>query len=219
LTGSPVFQRRQEFGDGKNTPVVSVITSMPTKVLCVFGVIFLPSVQSVIFIWLPTYLSHMVRPPIDHALLINTLCMCVHIALFPVGGWLSDSFGRKSIFIASGIGTLILAYPLFLWMDQGIVLAAVVSQLVFAVLLGVAWGALPALMVEMFPTSMRVSGIGLAYNGGMASVYGTAPWIATWLINTTGGDLAAPAYYVMLMALLSLIAALGIGSRVGEALE
>ena len=53
----------------------------------------------------------------------------------------------------------------------------------------------------------------------MAFVYGTAPWVATWLINTTGGDLAAPAYYVMVMALLSLIAVLGIGISVGENLE
>jgi len=192
---------------------------MWTRVLCLVGVICLPCVRSLIFIWLPTYLSHMVRPPIQHALLINTLCMCVHVAFVPIGGWLSDRVGRKGIFIVSGVGTLIVAYPLFLWMDQGVMLAAIVSQLVFAMLLGVAWGALPALMVETFPTRMRMSGVGLAYNGAMAVVYGTAPWVVTWLIRTSGGNLAAPAYYVMLLALVSLIAVLRMRVRSGEALN
>jgi MHS family proline/betaine transporter-like MFS transporter len=85
------------------------------------------------------------------------------------------------------------------------------------VLLGVYWGTLPAVMVEAFPTAMRVSGNALAYNSANA-VSGTSPLIATWLIAATG-KIAAPAFYLILLGGIAFVAALGVPSRQGKVLR
>jgi len=217
LTETPLFLRLQASGGIEKNPVLTVVGSMKRRVICLFGVIFIPCVQSIVFIWMPTYLTHMIKPAVPNANFINTISMCFHISFFLLGGWLSDLIGRKRVFIISGLGCIAVTYPLFVWMDQGTMVAALASQLIYAGLVGIAWGALPALMVEMFPTRVRTSGLGLAYNGAMAFVYGTAPLIATWLVEKTG-HIIAPAFYIMVMALIGSIAVLGVQLRAGERL-
>ena len=111
-----------------------------------------------------------------------------------------------------------MTYPLFVWLDNSTVLAAIGAEMIFAVLLGAVWGTLPAVMAEAFPTAMRVSGNALAYNLANGLVGGTSPLVATWLIATTG-DIAVPAFYVILLSGIALIAALRMPSRHGEVLR
>ena len=89
------------------------------------------------FIWLPTYLTHIVKPGVEAALLITTLVMALMIALQVGGGAISDRPGRRTVFIASGLGCVLLSYPLFLWLDNATMLAAIGTEVIFAVLLGV----------------------------------------------------------------------------------
>jgi MHS family proline/betaine transporter-like MFS transporter len=63
-------------------------------------------------------------------------------------------------------------------------------------------------MPTLFPytTLFRsISGMSLSYNAGVALFGGFAPLIAQTLIDVTGSKLA-PSYYMMVTALLSLIA-------------
>ena len=53
----------------------------------------------------------------------------------------------------------------------------------------------------------RFSAVPWGYNVTLALFGGTAPLICTWLATRTG-DLAAPAYYLIAMTLVSLAAAL-----------
>ena len=63
-----------------------------------------------------------------------------------------------------------------------------------------------ALIAELFPTSVRLSSFALATAVGVVLFGGTAPLISTYLVKVTG-DVLAPAYFVMLTALFSTIAA------------
>ena len=58
------------------------------------------------------------------------------------------------------------------------------------------------MFVEMFPTEDRLTGYSLAFNIGLGLVGGTAPMIATWLIETTGMP-AAPGLYLAGLSLVS----------------
>jgi MHS family proline/betaine transporter-like MFS transporter len=73
-------------------------------------------------------------------------------------------------------------------------------------------------MVEMFPTRTRFSGIAVGYNISLAVFGGTAPLVSTWLISLTK-DIIAPVYYLMAMALVSLVAAVLAHPKGGMALE
>ena len=59
-------------------------------------------------------------------------------------------------------------------------------------------------MTEIFPTNIRCSAIAIGYNIAVACFGGTAPFISTWLIASTGDNLA-PTYYLMAGSILSLL--------------
>lgn len=191
LPETPQFEHVRASGEIEEKPVVAVLTRMPGTVLRVTCLTLFLSTGSIMFIWMPTYLTHIVKPGVKGALLVTTLTMALMIMMQVVGGIISDRLGRRTVFIASSIGCVLLSYPLFLWLDKATVLAAVGTEMIFAVLLGVYWGTLPAVMAEAFPTAMRVSGNALAFNSANA-VSGASPLLATWLITTTH-DIAAPA--------------------------
>lgn len=212
------FEHVRASGEIEQKPVLAVLTQMPGTVLRVACLTLLLSTASIMFIWMPTYLTHIVKPGVKAALLITTLAMTLMLAMQIVGGAISDRLGRRTVFIASGLGCVLLTYPLFVWLDNSTVLAAIGAEMIFAVLLGAVWGTLPAVMAEAFPTAMRVSGNALAYNLATGLVGGTSPLVATWLIATTG-DIAVPAFYVILLSGIALIAALKMPSRHGEVLR
>ena len=67
------------------------------------------------------------------------------------------------------------------------------------------FGALPALMSEIFPTQTRATGLAVSYNIGVTVFGGFAPFVITWLIDASGNKLA-PGFYLMFCAVASLLA-------------
>ena len=72
-------------------------------------------------------------------------------------------------------------------------------------------GTLATFLAESFPTEVRYTGFALSFNTANALLGGTAPTIATALIQYTGSSLA-PAYYLAFIAFLALTAMLAIHS-------
>ena len=75
--------------------------------------------------------------------------------------------------------------------------------MLMAVPLGMALGLQGAMVVEIFPLRTRVTSMSVAYSVTLALAGGTAPLVATWLIDTIGQPLA-PAYYIMLYGVIGL---------------
>jgi MHS family proline/betaine transporter-like MFS transporter len=78
------------------------------------------------------------------------------------------------------------------------------SLLIATVLSSLEQGNSLAAVVENCPTNIRYSGIAFSYNLGMALFGGTAPLIVTFLTEKI--NIIAPAYYLIFMATISLIA-------------
>ena len=213
------FKKLKATENIHKSPVTQVIRDMPGRIghaaalVVLFGGGFY-----MLFVWWPTYLTHMVQPAVPHALMINTIATLFVMALIPLSGYLSDRVGRKKMLVASSLGIAVAAYPLFVLTDHGVFESALVAQLIFALLFCNIQGSIPATLAEMFPTSMRFSGIALGYNLTLALIGGTAPMVCTWLVATTG-DIASPAYYLIVMALISSVAALKIRHMEGRELD
>jgi len=183
---------------------------MPLRVLQVAGIVLLFGVGIyTLFVWMPTYLTHFVKPPVPHALLINTLCMVLLIATMPIAGLLADRFGYKSILAIGALATGILVYPLFRWIDSGTTVGTAVSLAIFALINGHIQGAMPVAMAELFPARLRYSAMAIGYNLTLALFGGTAPLVVTWMIKTSG-NLAAPAWYLLVVAAVTFVASLTI---------
>lgn len=219
MVETPEFEKVKETGTVGRSPVIEAVMTMPGRIFHIVAILVLYSGGFyMLFVWWPTYLTKIVVPPVSHALMINTISMVVLMVLMPVAGYLSDLIGRKTVLAAAFFGTAVLAYPLVIWTDHGMFGSALVSQLIFAVLIAGALGPMAATLVELFPTRIRFSGIGVSYNIALAIFGGTAPLVSTWLVSRTG-DIEAPAYYLIAMSVISLIATLTIRKKLGGDLE
>ncbi len=205
LVESPDFTAASAAGRISENPLASVLREMPLRVLHMSSSILLFATSFyMLFVWMPTYLTDIVSPAVDHALLVNTLAMCLLLVFIPISGHLSDSVGRKKVMLTASAALGLLVYPLFVILDQGVMLVALGIQIIFAVLVGSIQGPLPAFLVESFPPQSRYTAIGLSYNITLAIFGGTAPLLCTWLIRETG-NLASPALYLAVLAVISIL--------------
>ena len=94
-------------------------------------------------------------------------------------------------------------YPLFLLASTKVSFLIVVAQVLFGLIISLFSGPGPASLVEMFPTNVRYSALGVSYNIAVAAFGGTAPFIATYLISRTGSNLA-PTFYLIVAAVITL---------------
>lgn len=136
------------------------------------------------------------------ASLMITTCSMVTMGLaILVSGWFSDKIGRKPLLLLGTLGFVFFAYPLFQALE-GSFATALFAQMALAFILGVFFAPLPAALVELFPITVRYSGLSIAHSISMAIFGGSAPLIATVLIQMTGNN-ASPALYLSGMCFIS----------------
>ena len=205
LVESAEFEEAHKDEANDTLPIIAVLRDMPGRVMHLSTSILLFAVSFyLLFVWMPTYLSAIVTPPIGHAMGVNTAAMVLLLIMIPLGGRLSDSLGRKPVMLTGTVLMGLLVYPAFLILDQGVMLYALAIQMVFALLVGLIQGPLPAFMVECFPVKVRYTAVGLSYNITLGIFGGTAPLVSTWLIEATG-NLTSPAIYLVILAVISSI--------------
>jgi MHS family proline/betaine transporter-like MFS transporter len=84
-------------------------------------------------------------------------------------------------------------------MQTGNLVYACLGQLGFALLIDAYGAVTPIAICEIFPRHLRCSGVSAAYNITLGVAGGTAPAVATWLIEQTGNP-SVPAMYIMASA-------------------
>jgi MHS family proline/betaine transporter-like MFS transporter len=221
IAESPCFQKAEEKGAVVKVPLLETLRHDRGALATTFGLTLMLSVGFYLpWVWLSTWLSRINVPALSlsDALTINTIAMMAMIVLTPLGGALSDRWGRRPVMIAGCAILTLLAYPLFVRLSGGDEWLDLQALLVIAGCAALAGGAAPAAFVELFPTETRYSGIALAYNGTQALLGGTTPFVATWLVEVTGHP-RAPAFYLLAAAALSGVAALCMTERSGQPLR
>jgi MHS family proline/betaine transporter-like MFS transporter len=187
-----------------NSPVLLALRTEWRSMLQMAGLNVLNAVGFYIaFVYVVTYFEKVSRLSAAAALDNNTLNMIVLLGVIPAAGAISDRIGRRPVLLAAALAALTLAWPLFWLMAHHDAYLALLGQLGFALIIGAFVGVIPATMVEAFPARVRCSAVSIGYNVCLGIVGGTAPLVATWLIERTHDDLS-PAYYIMAAASISL---------------
>ena len=178
-------------------PMLDVIRSHWRRILQVSGFKILDAVGFyLMFVYSTTYLEEVVGIARGRAMAINTIGMIGVLLILPLAGRFSDRFGRKPIMLLSSFAIIIFSMKLFDLLWHPVLSVPLIGQLGFAVIIATFNGAAPAAAVEAFPASVRCSGVAISHNLVMAIFGGTAPMVATYLIDRTGNEMAPPLYLI-----------------------
>ncbi|MCP2635058.1 MHS family MFS transporter [Microbacterium sp. HD4P20] len=131
-----------------------------------------------------------------------------------VGGWLSDLIGRRTTYIIGWIALLAGVLALFPLVNTADMWLLTLGLVLLTVGLGFTYGPQAALYTELFPASVRFSGVSISYAIGAILGGAFAPTIAQALVQATGST-DSVTWYLSGMVMLGLIGTLLLRDRSG----
>ena len=212
LQDSPKFLEMEQRLEAKecatHAPIRELLTVHRRAVMIGIGVTCLNAVAFYLLLsYMPTYLSTEMGMDESDSFIASTVSLATYIGLIFLMGKLSDRFGRKTMLVSASVLFLLLTFPLFGMLGNPSLVVILMIQIAFGAILAMNDGTLPCFLAEIFPTRVRFSGFAFSFNLANALFGGTAPFIATWLIQLTGNKMA-PAWYLLAAAGVALVAML-----------
>ncbi|MBY4839878.1 MFS transporter [Pantoea sp. DY-5] len=159
-----------------------------------------------ITVYAPTFGKKVLMLSASDSLLVTLLVAISNFFWLPVGGALSDRYGRKPVLVTMAVLALITAYPALSLLAEAPSFSMMLTVLLWlSFLYGLYNGAMIPALTEIMPVEVRVAGFSLAYSLATAIFGGFTPVISTALIEYTG-DKASPGYWMSFAAVCALLA-------------
>jgi len=126
------------------------------------------------------------------------------VLMSPVGGWLSDRYGRKPVMIIPWILLLTTTLPGF-WLvsETRSTVVLVVWAALMSSFLALAIASVLTWVAESLPGGVRSTTVGLVYALAVSVFGGSTQFVVAWLTKVTASPLA-PGWYMSAAALLAL---------------
>ena len=175
--------------------------------LTVFAIMGMTVATYVLMYYVPTYSIQYLGLPPKLSMLVSIGAACSSLILCPVWGALSDKMQRrKPLTIIGRVMLIALLYPAF-WLMNHFPSLPVVFGLIVLLMIFYTMGSAPAysLMPENFPKHVRAGYLASAYAVAVSVFGGTAQLVVAWLIKATGNTMA-PAWYMIVGVIISLVA-------------
>jgi len=137
---------------------------------------------------------------------LGMLCVAVIFmaAATPLSAWAGDRYGRRPVLLVAGSAALLSGFLLDPMLGSGSPWQITVFLSIELFLMGATFAPMGALLPELFPTSVRYTGAGTAYNLGGILGASLAPYLAQQLV--LHGGLAWVGGYVSAAAAISVLA-------------
>lgn len=199
LDDTPEFEKLRTTDDAQDIQPVPIVELMREHKGSMLRVAALASLFSgghyVAYTYGPIHLQGSGQLSPSFAFLSTAIALIVCACVIPLAGAVSDRIGRRPVFLTAGIFGVIAAAPAFMLMGSGVPVIAVMGQILLGLPVSLSIGPAFASFAETLPANIRSSGMSLGMNIAMTLVGGTAPFIATWLVDATGAALSPALLY------------------------
>ncbi|CCQ13955.1 Proline/betaine transporter [Rhodococcus sp. AW25M09] len=198
LEDTPEFEEMAAKNDVVKSPLSDVVKKQPLSVLRVVGIAIAMNGSGYIGLtYFSVYLINDLGFSKDSVYWTSAIAIALACATFPLSGLLTDRFGRKPVLLFGYVAYVIIALPVFMILGAtSSILVVGVVYFVYMVLNGMVQVPAFPLFTELFPRSVRYTGVSLGFNIGTIAAGGTAPYVAAQLVESTGNAMS-PAYWVI----------------------
>ncbi|MED2973221.1 MFS transporter [Fictibacillus sp. B-59209] len=205
---TPAFQEAKNKGNIAKVPIVDTLKYHWKSVLIAVGAKVVETAPFYIFsTFIISYATGNLGFKNTAVLNAVTIATLVTTIAIPFMGALSDKVGRKPLYIGGTVAIMLFAFPYFYLLQLGSTLWLTIATIIG---LGLLWAPVTAVLgtmfSEIFSTNVRYTGVTLGYQLGAALAGGTAPLIATTLLNIYNNSWVPVAIYIIFTGIISLIA-------------
>jgi len=157
----------------------------------------------VFFGYMPEYLQQYLHVSSKQAFQVELYTLIGMLLIVPVMGIAGDRFGRKNMLLITTTSMMILAFPLFYFLQFSTISFIVIALSIATLLSSMDQGNTLTMVVETCKENIRYSSIAFSYNLSSAIFGGLSPIIVMALIDKI--NLIAPGYYILLTAAIGFI--------------
>ena len=191
--------------DVQRIPLFFLMRHFSKNVLQGTMLVALGSVTVFFYLYWPQYLHQYLHYDFAELMRVNTVSTLILNFAILIGGLFNDRFAYRTSYLVGTTFLIVLTYPLFVLLTFHNMLWVMLSYLIFSIIFGFIPSGYGSILNELFPTSIRYSGIAMSYNLAYAVFGGLSPVICTVAIRVFDSVLA-PAVYVIIIAIFSWVA-------------
>ena len=209
LHETPVFTKQAEAGQVAKMPLAVLLRGHWKALLRVICGALVASVSTIFTVWALSYAtSDAVGMEESGMLWVGALANAVALGAIPLWARLSDRVGRRPVFLAGAVGSAVTMF-LYLWAisSGSYPLTLLSGVLAFGVVYSAANGIWPSFYGEMFPTSVRLSGMAVGTQIGFA-ISGFAVTFAAGIAGPEGDGWARVGLFTAALCVPPALAAL-----------
>lgn len=214
---SPVFEEIKERKSTSEKPIKDLF-SHSTLLVFLLALVFAGN-NAVGYMTTGGFIQNYTTNPAGPIQLERTpilICVTIASAVWLLFTWLSgtwsDKIGRRNMYIIGWLVQLVGVITLFPLVNLATIPAVLTALCLLSIGIGLTYGAQSAFYSELFPASIRFSGVSISYAIGAILGGAFSPMIASWLISITGSS-SSVAWYLSGMTLIGLIATLLLRDR------
>ena len=153
------------------------------------------TIRTYVTLHMPTFAQdtlHMAATPAFAVVVVSSVTGLVGVLY---GGWLSDRVGRRPVMVWFNLATLLLTYPVFLWVVEARSRTALLTGMgLLGVVGGIPSGGFYVALAESLPKAIRGRTFATIYAVAIATFGGTCQLVVNWLVHVTGNPMAMTWY-------------------------
>ncbi|WP_348787597.1 MFS transporter [Leifsonia sp. NPDC080035] len=204
---TPVFKKLLETGRRDRFPVLDVFRKAPTGFVIAVGAAVLGiGSYSLMNTYMVDYGTSVLKFSFQDLLVATTIGGLLQLVTIPLFGLWATRIGSARVVAIGAIGTLLIAFPMYLLLQSASFAVLVGSMIIGGILPTLSWAGLGGLMADLFPSEVRYSALSVAYSIA-ALLTSFVPALTLLLGNATGNAWWHPGIVLAVMSAITLIAA------------